>query len=214
MEYLYYILLILALLAGCLFALKVSGRNQLAGKAEELAERAHRRREREQQKVRAEGADLAHRHAILERELKHVPTPWGWPGSDLHGGSRSDQADQGYGEIAHHGALRRWVDHLVAEKRTTEDEGYVQRREASLKALLEDRYGRAVKPSEMAYQKVKPPRLRDPSLPHDQMDNFPSGKTEQIVSGLDKQPDKPEDRREAPRRKTGSLKDVKTPWGW
>jgi hypothetical protein len=66
----------------------------------------------------------------------------------------------------------------------------------------------------MAYQKVKPPRLRDPSLPHDQMDNFPSGKTEQIVSGLDKQPDKPEDRRETPRRKTGSLKDVKTPWGW
>ena len=33
--------------------------------------------------------------------------------------------------------------------------------------------------------------LRDPSLPHDQMDNFPSGKADQIVSGLDRQPDDP-----------------------
>ena len=119
-----------------------------------------------------------------------------------------------HGEIAHPGALRRWVDHLVAEKRTTEDEGYAQRREASLKALLEDRYGRKIKPSEMAYRKVKPPRLRDPSLPHDQMDNFPSGKTDQIVSGLKKQPGQPGEQRETPVRKTGSLKEVKTPWGW
>lgn len=213
MEYLYYVLLILVLLAGCLFALRIPGRSRLAGRPEDLAERTNQRREREQQKQRAKGADVAHRHAVLERELKHVPTPWGWPGSDLHGG-KSDLADHGYGEIAHPGVLRRWVDHLVTEKRTIQDEDYVQRREASLKALLEDRYGRRIKPSEMTYRKVKPPRLLDPSLPHDQMDNFPSGKTDQIVSGLKKQPDKSEDRREKPLRKTGSLKEVKTPWGW
>ena len=211
-EYLYYVLLVLALAAVFLVALRIPGRGRLAGRPEDLASRASRRRERERQKEAARDAGSARRHAVLERELKHVPTPWGWPGSDLHGAGKPDLADDV--EIAHSGAVRRWLDHLVAEKRTVHDENFRQRREASLKALLEDRYGRRIKPSEMAYRKVKPPRLRDPSLPHDQMDNFPSGKTDQIVSGLEEQPRQPEPRREMPLRKTGSLKEVKTPWGW
>ena len=113
-----------------------------------------------------------------------------------------------------HGGLRRWVDHLIAEKRTIQDEAYLKRREDSLRALLEDRYGRAVKPSEMTFRKVKPPLLRDPSLPYDQMDNFPSGKADEIASGLDRQPDGPSGDREVRLKKTGSLKEIKTPWGW
>lgn len=214
MEYLYYVLLILVLLAGCVFALMIPGRRRLANRPDQLADRANRRREKQQQKTNARRPDLAHRHVVLERERNHVPTPWGWPGSDLHSAGRSDQAPEGYGEIDHPGALRRWVDHLVAEKRTVQDEEYARKREASLRALLEDRFGRSVKATEMTYRKVKPPLLRDPSQPHDQMDNFPSGKTEQIVSGLDKQPDAPARTRAAPLRKTGSLKEVKTPWGW
>lgn len=211
MEYLYYLLLILALLAGCLFALKIPGRNRLKGRPEELAERAYRRRQRDQNNASVRAAELAHRHAVLGRELKQVPTPWGWPGSDLNGGAGQDQ---GAGEMTGHRSLQRWVDRLVSEKRTVQDDAYNQRREASLRALLEDRYGRAIKPSEMDYRTVKPPLLRDPSLPYDQMDNFPSGKTDTIVSGLDKQPATPETERDVPRRKTGSLKEVKTPWGW
>jgi hypothetical protein len=210
-EYLYYLLLILALLAGCLFALKIPGRNRLKGRPEELAERAYRRRQRDQNNASVRAAELAHRHAVLERELKQVPTPWGWPGSDLNAGSGQDQ---GAGESTGHRPLQRWVDRLVNEKKTVQDDAYNQRREASLRALLEDRYGRAIKPSETTYRKVKPPLLRDPSLPYDQMDNFPSGKTDTIVSGLDKQPARPETERDAPLRKTGSLKEVKTPWGW
>ena len=83
-----------------------------------------------------------------------------------------------------------------------------------IRALLEDRYGRAVKPSEMTFRKVKPPLLRDPSLPYDQMDNFPSGKADEIASGLDRQPDGPRGDREVRLKKTGSLKEIKTPWGW
>ena len=214
MEYLYYVLLVLALLAGCVFALMIPGRRRLANRPDQLADRSNRRREKQQQKADARRPDLAHRHVVLERERKHVPTPWGWPGSDLHGAGRTHHGVDGSFEVAHPGALRRWVDHLVAEKRTVQDESYVTRREASLRALLEDRYGRSVKATEVAYRKVKPPLLRDPSAPHDQMDNFPSGKTDQIVSGLDRQPDAPAPASDRPLRKTGSLKEVKTPWGW
>lgn len=213
-EYLYYVLLVLALLAGCVFALMIPGRRRLANRPDQLADRANRHREKQQQQTNANRPDLAHRHAVLERERKHVPTPWGWPGSDLQAPASTSQGMEGSFEIVRHGALRRWVDHLVAEKRTVQDEGYVRRREASLRALLEDRYGRSVQPSEMAYRKVKPPLLRDPSLPYDQLDNFPSGKTDEIVSGLDRQPDAPAGKRETKLRKTGSLKEVKTPWGW
>jgi hypothetical protein len=212
-EYLYYILLILALLAGCLFALKIPGRRRLAHNPEELAERAARRRQRDQKKASATAAELAHRHAILKRELTNVRTPWGWPGSE-HQGGRDQNSKHHLGEIASHGVLRRWIDHLVAEKQLVQDEYYRQHREDSLRALLEDRYGRVLKPTEMTYRKVRPPLLRDPSLPHDQMDNFPSGRADQIVASLDKQPGKPDAERVTPLRKTGSLKEIRTPWGW
>jgi len=213
-EYLYYVLVVLALLAGCLFALKIAGRRRLSGRPEVLAERAQRRHQRERRKAGAQRHDLAHRHAVLERERKHVPTPWGWPGSDFHGTGRAPQGSDGSFEIVRQSALSRWLDHLVAEKRTVQDAEYARKRDASLRALLEDRYGRSAKATEMAYRKVKPPLLRDPSEPHDQMDNFPSGKTDQIVSGLDRQPGKPARTSETRLRKTGSLKEVKTPWGW
>ena len=213
MEYLYYVLLILALLAACLFALKIPGRRRLNRQHEELAERARQRRKREQENASTRDPDREYRHAVIERELQKVRTPWGWPGSELHGGEPVHGA-AGPAEMGAHGGLRRWVDHLISEKRTIQDESYRKRREDSLRALLEDRYGRAVKPSEMTYRKVKPPLLRDPSLPYDQMDNFPSGRVDQIASGLDRQPDGPRGDQEVRLRKTGSLKEIKTPWGW
>jgi len=212
-EYLYYVLLILALLAACLFALKIPGRKRLNRQHEELAERARQRRNREQEKASTRNPNRKYHHAVIERELQKVRTPWGWPGSELHGGEPAHGAD-GPGELGAHGGLRRWVDHLIAEKRTIQDETYLKRRQDSLRALLEDRYGRAVKPSEMTYRKVKPPLLRDPSLPYDQMDNFPSGKADQIASGLDRQPDAARGGDEVRLKKTGSLKEIKTPWGW
>lgn len=211
-EYLYYVLLVLALLAGCLFALKIPGRKRLTREHEKLAERARQRRAREQEKASTGIKGQAYRHAIIERELQKVRTPWGWPGAEHHGGESVQGG--GYGDMAAHGGLRRWVDHLIAEKRTIQDEDYLKRREDSLRALLEDRYGRAVKASEMTFRKVKPPLLRDPSLPYDQMDNFPSGKADEIASGLDRQPDQPQGGREVRLKKTGSLREIKTPWGW
>jgi hypothetical protein len=73
----------------------------------------------------------------LRQETVDVPTPWGWPGN-LH----EIHADHGLNgdEEAGHGALQRWVDHLVSEKQTVDSGEYRKRREASMRALLEDRF--------------------------------------------------------------------------
>ena len=151
---------------------------------------------------------LPHHQTIIKRELKHVPTPWGWPGSDVRQGGLGDRSGG-------NGSLQAWIDHLVSEKRTVDDDLYQSRKDASLRALLEDRYGRPAKPGEVEYRRVKPPLLRDPGRPYDQEDNFPSGRTGQILDGLSRQPGKPSPAQSAPgMRKAGGLKDVKTPWGW
>jgi hypothetical protein len=140
-----------------------------------------------------------------------VPTPWGWPGSDLRQGGLRDSH---YGNGSS-GSRPSWINQLVSEKRTVDDSAYQLRKQASLRALLEDRFGRPPRPGEMEYRKVKPPLLRDPGRPHDQEDNFPGGRTDQIVAKLAKQPARP-----APAlhgqatRRVGGLKDVRTPWGW
>jgi hypothetical protein len=62
-----------------------------------------------------------------------VPTPWGWPGND----SRTQAAE----DLSVSETLQRFVDHLMVEKQTVEDRNYVQKRNESLRSLLEDRYG-------------------------------------------------------------------------
>lgn len=206
MEYLYYLLVILALVALCLYLVRIPGHARLTRKPADLADRARAYRRREQKA--AERAPAPHLPAhVLRRELKHVLTPWGWPGSELRQG--------GVGMDRSQSSLQGWVDRLVSEKRTVDDDEYRLRKDASLRALLEDRFGRPAQPGVVAYRQVKPPQLRDPGLPYDQMDNFPSGRTEQIVAGLGRQPGKPArvhgDRAAG---RTHALKDMRTPWGW
>jgi hypothetical protein len=194
-EYLYYVLVVLVILAVLLAIARIPGQARLTRNHEQLAERARSRRDAEQQKP----AEPDRRSIVLRRQLRNVPTPWGWPGSDLH----HEDADS-------EGSLGRWVDRLISEKRTVQDEAYRLRKESSMRALLEDRYGRPVQATEVPYRKVAPPKLRDPDLPHDQMDNFPSGRGERIMSQLQKQP-----RTIAPAKlRPSDLKDVKRPWGW
>jgi hypothetical protein len=210
-EYLHYVLIILALVALCLYVVRIPGELRLARKPDELAARAREHRRLENQQAVAEQPLPPKYNRIIQRELKHVPTPWGWPGSDVRQGKLRD-AHQGNGSSP---ARQSWIDQLLSEKRTVDDRAYQLRKEASLRALLEDRFGRPAKPGEMDYRKVKPPLLRDPNRPYDQEDNFPGGRTEQIVTKLERQPAGP-----APAlhrlatRKAGGLKDVRKPWGW
>lgn len=214
MEYLYYFLVILALVALCLYLIRIPGQVRLARKPADLADRARKHRLQEKAKDHSDSQVLPHHRRIIQRELRKVSTPWGWPGSDVRlGGLRGSQNGSS-------GSLRTWIDRLTSEKRTVDDSEYRLRKEASLRALLEDRFGRPAKPGEVAYARVKPPQLRDPSRPYDQEDNFPSGRTDQIVAKLGRQPGKavtaqagPAQRDLVARRAVG-LKDVKTPWGW
>jgi hypothetical protein len=146
------------------------------------------------------------RPPALVRDSRKVPTPWGWPGGQMRPGNGvgvgpTTEADQGMSS-----ALQIWVDRLIAEKRTIDDGDYLLRKDASLRALLEDRYGRGSGSRAMAYRKNRPPMLQDPQRPPDQMDNFPSGKADRILAGLQRQPQSG--------GRSRQLGNVKTPWGW
>jgi len=203
-DYLVFSLIVLAVLAVFLYLVRLPGEVRLTGRQADLAQRAQDRSKQHQ--FRSSEAALPVRKTVLRRELRKVPTPWGWPGSDgRHGG----------GSSGHGISLKEWIEHLVAEKRTVDDEGYREQKREALRSMVEDRFGHAVKPGEMAFRKVKPPRLQDPDRPPDQMDNFPSGRTEAIVKGLSSQPGKPRIGRFASgNRKTAGLDRIKKPWGW
>lgn len=214
MEYIYYLLVVLGLLLACLYAFRAPGILRLKGDKSELHERARRRRVRAgaPAEYAGNGNRLKHHQQVLERSLASVPTPWGWPGHDEARHSSDHSRVESVSESFH-----QWVDLLVREKQTIDDQAYQSRTSESLKALLEDRYAPPGKgASAIDYRKIKASLLRDPSNPHDQMGNFPSGRTGQIVDGLERQPGKRELVRsltDGTRRKT-SLKEVRTPWGW
>ena len=213
---LFYSVIGLAVLALCLVLASLPGQTRLAGRPEELADRTRERRQREKQKDAGQADRLPQHKMVIQRELKQVPTPWGWPGSANRPADGESNAKLPAGARVSSGVLQRWIDHLMAEKRTVEDQEYRESRHAALRSMIEDRFGRSLpQPQEMAYRKVQPPKLMDPQRPHDQMDNFPSGKAERIVSGLKRQPNATRQAESAlVARRKARLGDIKTPWGW
>jgi hypothetical protein len=216
MEYVYYILVTLAITALCLYLVRLPGQKRLKQNQLALAERARKiRKKQHQERAARDNSPLPTHKAVLQRELSKVPTPWGWPGYE---GASSQRPVSAMKVEEVHGvseSIHRWVNHLISEKQTVDDNEYVLKRDASLRALLEDRFGRPSKMSEIKYRKTKAPLLRDPSAPHDQMDNFPSGKTASIEEKLDRQPSKPSVSQQSyPKRKTVGLDNLKKPWGW
>ena len=146
---------------------------------------------------------------VTARQLQAVKTPWGWP---QHGA----YAKQSTGQVEKSHSLRHFTNRLIGSKKTIEDQEYLKKRNASIRALLEDRYGRASRMQEMPYRKVKAPLLRDPNAPFDQLDGLPSSKAGQVVSKLRTQPRSARDMK-ASASKLGSSpeeKYIKTPWGW
>ena len=177
-----------------------------------LAQRARLRKR--QQEIREHSKQLSEKKkagiksSVLQREMKSVPTPWGWP---QHGNAHHeiDHVEFSY-------SLRRFAGKLVHSKMSKDDKRYRDKRDASLRALLEDRYGRASRMTEIPYESVKAPLLRDPSQQPDQLDSMPSAKADKVVGKLRKQPKTARQLNAASRRlfHTEELKDVKTPWGW
>ncbi len=215
MEYISYILITLALLIACLFLMRLpalpdqkkhkTAKAQLAGKG-----------------ARVQGGKLGkhekqHAKQVLQRDLQHVPTPWGWPGHQDLGSFKNSHTPTNSQEV--HGvseSIHHFMDRLFREKRTVDSAEYLLRRNASLRSLVEDRYGRASTMQEVPYRKVKPLRLRDPSEPPDQMDNFPSGKVDQIVARIPKLEETAKVLKGPVsfRKAVAGSKEVRTPWGW
>lgn len=209
MDYVYYVLTILGLLIVCLSFIRFPRRLSYNRKPVNLATRKSSRPG--DQDVNKEA-----KKAALQRENMKVPTPWGWPGSEYrqvngrYAGLNAAEI-QGVSE-----SLHRWVDQMVSSKQTVDDNAYRMKREASMRALLEDRFGRSAQPGAVTYSKTRPPLLRDPSQPHDQMDNFPSGTLDKIENQLNQQatPREAPAREQSRRVRYQEIKEIRTPWGW
>lgn len=208
MEYISYALITLVIVAACYLLMRPHA------SPEDLRNAQSKSAKLEEEETRR--LEILNAKRVLQREISKVPTPWGWPGH--HGPAASDaqlrseiQEVRGVSESLYH-----FVDRLFSEKRTVDSEEYLLRRDASIRAMFEDRYGRASSMKEMAYRKVKSPLLRDPRSPHDQMDNFPSGKVDKIVAGISKQPATVTRLKSqvAFKKAVGDLKGMRTPWGW
>ncbi|MDT8322317.1 MAG: hypothetical protein RQ826_17520 [Xanthomonadales bacterium] len=215
MEYVYYLMTTFAVLALCLVPFCRARQRRADERKMILAERARARRQRlEAQKRAAAEAPLPDHKQILQRELSKVPTPWGWPRHDESGvpaGKHPVRSGRSH-DRGGSGSLARWADSLLREKRTIDDGAYRRRRETALRALLEDRYGRRVGATEIPYRKVAAPRLRDPAAPHDQMDNFPSGKTDEIIARIRRSESGLKTDQQVIER--ADLTRVRKPWGW
>jgi len=211
MEYVSYILVTLGIITGCLLLMRLPA--QPIRKTNSLARIPKIEKEAGQN---MNGTDTGLRsNLVLQRELMHVPTPWGWPGHQRPALYKS-QALPGAQDVSGVSeSISQFVERLFSEKRTVDSQEYLLRKDASLRTLIEDRYGRASTMKEIPYRQVKPPRLRDPSQPHDQMDNFPSGKVDQIAARIPRQPAlAPVVMQQSPMKKTADLHMVRTPWGW
>jgi len=213
MEYFNYILITLGILMACLLLMRLPA---VPEKRERTVVHVDLAEKKNVQKENKDGLDIASRARLtLQREELHVPTPWGWPGHRGTGSVRkptipNSQEVHGVSE-----SLYYFVDRLFSEKHTVDNREYLLRKDESLRSLVEDRYGRTSSTKEIPYRKVKSPLLRDPSEPHDQMDNFPSGKGDQIAAQIPRQAEISRVvKRKTPLKKTGGLQDVRTPWGW
>lgn len=211
----YYVLFMLGTLAVGILIAGLIHKSRVLSNQMELAKRARLRKLKEQ--TSGQQASKTHSFsltgskpsAVTARQLQTVRTPWGWP---QHG--QSSKQISGYAEMSH--SLRGLADKLMNPKKTKEDQEYMEKRDASIRALLEDRYGRASRMKEMPYQKVKAPLLRDPSRPYDQLDSMPSSKADQVVSKLSRQSSASKNMKLSASKlnQTAEDKYIKTPWGW
>jgi len=212
----YYVLFILGTLAVGIVLAGLIHKSYVLSNQMVLAKRARLRKLKEQtseqkslRKTNSFSLTGNKHSAVTARQLQAVKTPWGWPSHEPHARHSSGQAD-----ISH--SLRRFADKLVGSKKTKQDQEYLEKRNASIRALLEDRYGRASRMKEMPYQKVKAPLLRDPSAPYDQLDGMPSSTAGQVVSKLGRQSGTARNLKLPASKGNQTIegKYIKTPWGW
>ena len=176
MEYLTYILIILAILCLFVVALRNTGQSLIEPDEVKLLNKVRARPVGKQTTTSSTATEPALAVRELKRETHTVPTPWGWPGYDERTTARNfalANAEQVHGVSD---SLHRLIDHLLSEKQTVENQEYLLKKDASLRALLEDRYGRARVAPDTGRRKLKIPLLPEPGVPLN-MDTLSNMKT-------------------------------------
>jgi len=150
MEYITYILIISGIMALCCVLLPEKAREH---KLKKLASKI------------AIPVETSVEDIALNRATLNVPIPWGWPGHDDHV-TANHHAALNAREV--HGvseSLHRFADRLLSEKQTIESKEYLLRKDVSLRALLEDRYGRAYRATRANTPDVQAPISHYPGKP-------------------------------------------------
>jgi hypothetical protein len=147
MDYLYYAVLVSSIVLVSLVIAKIlaglANRRSDAQRARIVKHQARliKQHIRSGQSIRPDGVTKAHRsprpaersdgYHPGRRTNGTVPTPWGWP---VH--ERDHRVDVS-------GQLHDFAEKLFAKKETVDSNDYMDKKNASVKALIEDRYGRA-----------------------------------------------------------------------
>ena len=150
MEYITYILVIFGIMALCYVL---------------CPEKAQEHKLKKQTLKSSVPAETTTVDVALNSELPSVPIPWGWPGHDEHVTHHS-HASLNVREV--HGlsdSLHRFADRLLSEKQTIESREYRLKKDVSLRALLEDRYGRAYRTPQTNSQIAQAQLSRGPGKP-------------------------------------------------
>ena len=139
---LFYSVIGLAILVLGFVLASLPARDRASERSQELAERAQARRQREDKRDSGKSDLLPNHRIVLQRELQSVPTPWGWPGGELRRKDNTNTALNGLGQSNSPGSMKSWIDHIIAEKPTVEDEDFRPRKQAPFRSKAEDRYAR------------------------------------------------------------------------
>lgn len=222
MDYLYYILavLVFGLICTCCvrFATGSSNRRALLEYVERQRQAGELLRARRAQRGnhgRRGGVNgkISQTAAVLEREIQHIRTPWGWPGHN------AAVAEAGKPSLSK--SVQTFADRLLREKQLASTRLADNLRiNANVRALMEDRPGPARGNGMRAVydQPVKRSLLRDPGEAHDQLDNLGTLEAERIRASLQRLTSMNDAVPARPREGEGfryvAVADMKQPWGW
>jgi hypothetical protein len=165
LEYLTYILIILVILCLFVVALRNTGQSLFEVDEVKLMKKVRGRPVGKQTTTGSAETEPALAVRALNKETIAVPTPWGWPGYDERSTAKglalaNENQVNGVSD-----SLHRLIDHLLREKQTVENQEYLLKKDASLRALFEDRYGRARVAPDAGRRKLKIPLLPEPGKP-------------------------------------------------
>jgi len=189
MEYASYILITLGILLVCYLLMRPPAM-PLKRQSREVAV---------QNKAQAPDPELEVQKArlLFQRELRRTPTPWGWPG---HHGTASNESRRPLDSQEVHGvseSLHNLVGRLFSEKHTVDNREYLLRKDASLRSLVEDRYGRASTLKEQPNRRARAANDADMRGSNGKAGNLKGDNRKQAVVNVKRQP-----------------KELRTPWGW